>query len=108
MDQLSDFKRGDTFSITCTWKENGIPASTAGLTIRSQIRNPRSMALVSDLVVTHANQTTHPGVFTLTPSIADTADWPTGNMIGDIEISKDGVTRSTRTFLVPIQKGVTE
>ncbi len=108
MDQLSDFKRGDTFSITCTWKENNIPASTAGLTIRSQIRHPKTLALVSDLIVTHANQTTYPGVFVLTPSNPDTSAWPIGNLIGDIEIVKDGVTRSTRTFLVPIQKGVTE
>lgn len=108
MDQLSDFKRGDTFSITCTWKENSIPSSTAGLTIRSQIRHPKTMALITDLIVTHANQATHPGVFVLTPSNPNTSAWPTGNLIGDIEISKDGVTRSTRTFLVPIQKGVTE
>lgn len=108
MSQLSDFKRGDTFSITCTWKENNIPASTAGLTIRSQIRNPKTMALIAELTATHADQILNPGVFVLTPIVTNTANWPIGQMIGDIEITKAGVIRSSRTFVVPILKGVTE
>lgn len=108
MNQLSDFKRGDTFSIACTWKENNIPASTAGLTIRSQIRNSKTMALIADLIATHANQTLQPGVFTLTPTVINTTNWPIGQMIGDIEITKDGVIRSSKTFVITVLKGVTE
>jgi hypothetical protein len=110
MNSLAQFKRGDGFSLTCTWKENGTPASLVGLTIAAQIRNPQNMKLVAALTVTPAaDQTAHLGVFTLTPTIANTSTWPLGEMICDLEvINANGLKRSSDSFIVPVIEDVTK
>lgn len=99
------FKRGDTFNLTCTYKQGGVPHSLNGIDIKSQIRE--ASILVTELTVTKANQTTNPGVFVLTPTVTDTATWPLGNLLCDIQFSENGLIRSTETFYVAIIEQVT-
>lgn len=108
MNVLSNFKRGDTFSLSCTWKDNGSPASIAGLEIKAQIRNSYGLNLVDDLVVTPLNQVNHIGQFVLTPLHPDTSYWPIGSLICDLQITKDSVVRSSDSFLIPVIEDVTK
>lgn len=105
MKSIAPFKRGDTFSLACTWKEGGVPSSVAGLVIASQLRTHGAMDLVATLAVVVDDQSVAPGAFALVA--LDTTAWPTGAMICDIEISQDGIVRSSESFLVPVAEGVT-
>lgn len=106
MKSIAQFKRGDTFSLACTWKDGGVPTSVAGLTITSQLRTYGALALVASLTVIVGDQVATPGAFAL---IADsTSLWPVGAMVCDIEVAQDGIIRSSESFLVPVTEGVTK
>jgi len=105
MKSIPQFKRGDTFSLACTWKDGGVPTSVAGLTITSQLRTYGALTLVADLTVIVSDQLVSPGAFVL---ISDsTGQWPVGAMVCDIEVAQDGIIRSSESFLVPVTEGVT-
>lgn len=107
MNSLAQFKRGDTFSLACTWKQSGVATSITGLTIAAQIRNPYGMSLVADLSVVAGNQTTNPGAFILVASNPDTSDWPIGSLICDLQITNGSTIRSSDSFLIPVIEDVT-
>lgn len=98
------FKRGDTFSLTCTYKVNGIPTSVSGFDIDSQIRNKRGVliATLSDIKLVGTGQ------FTLTPTITDTSDWPIDVLQCDIQLSENGTIRSTDTFSIVVIEEITK
>lgn len=106
MQSLSNFKRGDTFSLACVWKENGMPSAITGLSIVSQIRKQVGKSLVANLTVVPANQTTNPGHFTLVASNSDTSTWPTGLLICDFQITQGDVVRSSETFQIRVVEDV--
>lgn len=102
---ISPIKRGDTFTLACTYKQNGAAYDVTNFTIRSQVRDS-SGALVEELTATKANQTTNPGVFVL--AAADPMDWPVDVLSCDIQFSdSEGVIRSTQTFQIPVEEDVT-
>lgn len=105
MNALPQIKRGDTFSLACTWKECGQPSSVAGFSISSQIRTQGALKLVATLEVIVADQVEKPGSFTLL--CTDTSVWPVGTLVCDIAIAQDGVIRSSEAFVVPVVEGVT-
>lgn len=103
---LSPIKRGDTFTLACTYKQNGVVYDVTNFTIRSQVRYSTG-ALVAELTVTKADQTTNPGVFVL--AAADPMDWPVKILSCDIQFSDgDGVVRSTQTFQIPVVEDITQ
>ncbi len=103
---ISPIKRGDTFTLACTYKQNGVAVSIADFMIRSQVRDS-SGALVEELTATKANQAINPGVFVL--SAADPMDWPVDVLSCDIQFSDvDDVVRSTQTFQIPVIEDVTQ
>ena len=97
------FKRGDTFNLTCTYKVDGSPVSVQSFDIDSQIRTRRG-ALVATLVDEKTQST---GVFNLSPVNANTSDWPVDVLQCDIQISENGVIRSTDTFSIVVAEEVT-
>lgn len=105
--RTKEFKRGDTFLLTCTYKVSGVATSVSGFTIRSQIRNKFGQ-LVATMTATLANQSTSPGVFYLAPTVANTSAWDVGDLSCDVEITNGGVIRSTLTFLVPVVDDITK
>lgn len=105
MKSLPDFKRGDSFSLACVYKVDGVPTSIDGMDIASQIRTV-SLDLVSALTFTPGNQTTSPGSFTLTAD-SGTASWPIAGLRCDIQITQSGIIISTDTFLVPVVQDIT-
>lgn len=105
MKSIAQFKRGDTFSLACTWKDNGVPTSVAGMTITSQLRTHGMLTLVESLTLIVGDQVASPGAFTLLAG--STSAWPVGAMVCDIKVSQDGVVRSSESFMVPVTEGGT-
>lgn len=103
---MTPFKRGDTFTFTCRYKVDGVPTDVTGFEIRAQIRD-RLGALVATLQPVLADQTQQTGVFYLEPVIPDTSGWAIGRHSGDIQITEDGITRSTVTFTLPVVEDIT-
>lgn len=103
---ISPIKRGDTFTLACTYKQNGVAYDITNFTIRSQVRDS-SGALVEELTTAKADQTTNPGVFVL--SAANPMDWPVDILSCDIQFSdSEDVVRSTQTFQIPVVEDVTQ
>ena len=97
------FKRGDTFTLTCTYKVDGVPTSVTSIDIDSQIRDNRG-ALVQDLAVTKLVGT---GEFTLIATATETAEWPVSVLRCDVQFSKGGSVRSTQTFDISVAEDIT-
>lgn len=103
--QLSPIKRGDTFILACTYKQDGVPTSVELFTIRAQVRDS-SENLVQELNVAKPDQEVSPGVFVL--SAGQINDWPLDLLRCDIQFSdEEGVVRSTQTFYIPVVEDVT-
>lgn len=95
------FKRGDTFSPTCTTDQ-----PITGYTIASQIRT-KTNKLISTLVPAIA-QSTPIGVFTLTHS-GSTQTWPVETLYWDIQYTNgSGKIVSTDTVELEIEKDITQ
>ena len=97
------FKRGDTFSLSCTYKVDGVPTSVSSIDIDSQIRDNRG-ALVQDLAVTKLVGT---GEFTLIATATETAEWPVSVLRCDVQFSQGGTVRSTQTFDISVAEDIT-
>ena len=95
-------KRGDTFSLTCTYKVDGVAVSLSSTTIRSQVRSGSS--LVDSLLVTKLSSV---GVFTLVATAAQTKLWNVETLECDIEFINNDITRSTNTFNIKVERDVT-
>jgi hypothetical protein len=103
MNTLSEFKRGDTFLLSCVYKVDGDPAPIDNLTITSQVRQANG-ALVTDLVAEEVIGEV--GQFLLTPD-TETDTWPLDVLQCDIEITDDGFVRSSETVYIPVVKDIT-
>ena len=102
---LPPVKVGDTFELSCIYKQDGIPADITALAIRSQVRDSLGI-LVEELVPTKADQVATPGKFSL--AAAAPIAWPVGVLVSDIEVSESGTVRSSQTFRIPIVDDVTK
>lgn len=101
---IKPIKRGDTFNMSCVYKENGVPANLSQYTINSQLRDS-SDNLVQTLVTTIADQSSLPGAFVL--SAIDTSVFPIDLLRCDIQFIEGETTRSTQTFFIPVEEDVT-
>lgn len=97
-------KRGDTFYLVCTYKQDGLPASLDGYVIASQLRDV-SGTLVDTFSVQILDQISNPGVFTL--SAGSTTSWPIGCLLSDIQFTFNGDIRSTQTFKISVLGDIT-
>ena len=104
---LSPVKQGDTFTLACVYKENGVAFDVTNFTIRAQLRDSTG-DLILELPVSKANQTTNPGVFVLGANTPPSPPFPIDELQCDIQFSDiDDVVRSTQTFFVPVVEDVT-
>jgi len=104
MKSIASFKRGDTFSLVCTYKDNGVASSVTSIDIDSQIRTTRG-ELICDLVVTKLADV---GKFTLTATATESATWSVGLLQCDIQFSESGIVRSTETFNIVVVDEITK
>ena len=106
--RTASLKVGDTFGLSCTYKQDGQATPVTALTLRSQVRTEEGK-LVANLVVTKADQALAPGQFSLAlASGASTQAWPAPeDLYIDIEVTDGGVVRSTETFVIPTETDVT-
>jgi hypothetical protein len=104
MKSITNFKRGDTLLLTVTYKIDGVATSVATIDIKSQVRT-KTGTLISEMTVTKLGET---GKFTLTPTIADTSEWPVSFLYCDIQFSESGNIRSTETFGISVTEEITQ
>ena len=98
------FKRGDSFSMAVAYKENNV-AAPLPTTITSNVRSSRQ-TLTEALTVSRDNESG--GLFTLTATPTDTAEWPIGTLYCDIEYTySDGSVYSTDTFTIEVVQDIT-
>jgi len=102
-------KRGDTFSLTCTWTDSlGAAIDLTGYTVESQVR---AVSFVDTLTTTITDVTN--GVFTLTATATATADWPVTDSLSsklfcDIQFTKGTTVTSTETFQIVVVEDITQ
>lgn len=104
MKAITNFKRGDTFSLACVYKVNGVATSVADFDIDSQLRDTKDN-LIQTLTVT---KTADVGSFIVAASATDTTDWPISVLKCDLQFSEDGIVRSTETFNVVVVNEITK
>lgn len=97
-------KRGDSFNLSCIYKENGVAKNLDQYEIRSQLRDSADN-LVQTLNATKADQTSLPGAFVL--SAPDPSVFPIDMLKCDIQFIEGATTRSTQTFYVSVEEDVT-
>ncbi len=101
---IPPIKRGDSFNMSCVYKENGVPTNLANYEIKSQLRDSGDN-LVQELIATKADQSSLPGAFVLTAP--DSSVFPIDMLTCDIQFIEGTTVRSTQTFYVPVQEDVT-
>ena len=104
---LPPHKRGDSYSLTCVYKESGYPVSVEDINIRSQMRDGGD-SLLTEFNVVKGDQVTDEGIFYLSPSDEDTSTWKPGTYYIDIEFEVDGVVTSTATMKQVVIKDITQ
>lgn len=99
-------KRGDTLAAAASIaQDSGAAVDLTGYTLRSQVRSS-SGELVQALVVVVTAPTL--GTYTLSATATQTAAWPIGRHVCDVEYtSAGGVVSSTATFPVIVSEDVT-
>jgi hypothetical protein len=107
MKTLPQFKRGDSFALSCIYKLDGVASSLVGMSIASQIRTVSNDLIATLAYAPDADQVAHPGLFSLIAT-SGTAAWPIEGLRCDIQITKAGVITSSDTFLVPIVQDITQ
>lgn len=98
-----NFKRGDTFSLSCVYKVDDVATSVAPMTITSQLRTSGG-DLVQQLTAT---KTAGTGTFTLVATATQTALWDLALLKCDIQIVENDIVRSSSTFYVKVIEDVT-
>jgi hypothetical protein len=97
-------KRGDTLEWVVTLTQNSVAVDITDWTIRSQIR--QDTTLVYEFLVTKTNAGS--GVFSLSATAAQTATWPLGSLLIDIEfIDPTGFVISSQTFTMQLVRDIT-
>lgn len=99
-------KQGDTLSISATFVDAaGVPVDLTLYTLASVVRWAAFSAV---LVITKADQTAQPGVFTMAATAAVTASWPVASLVCDVKFTDfAGVVQHTDTFSIVIEQPIT-
>lgn len=104
-DNIVTIKRGDAILFTATYRNaEGQPVDLTPYVITSQARDGND-ALVVQFTVTKADQTTSPGVYSLSAPL-DTL-LPVGTLLWDIQYSNAGVKESTATIQMVVLPEIT-
>lgn len=101
---LFEHKRGDTFQYE--FELDALDSETPSLigqTARAMMRTVDS----GEVVQVFACQITGPRSVTLFAHAADTANWPVGEYVCDIELDDEGYIESSADFYINIRKDVT-
>ena len=100
--------RGDTFAQTCTYTVDDVAVAITGYTITSQVRD-QAGALVQALTVAILTQSGATlGQFTIGATYTQTAAWPTGQLVFDIQTTDTSAVRiSSEEAVIIVSEGVT-
>ena len=99
-----NFKRGDTFSLSCVYKVDDVATSVSTITIQAQLRDSDG-DLVQELTVSKPVGT---GQFVLLATAAQTQNWDLNLLKCDIQFTQNDVVRSSSTFFVNVTEDITK
>ena len=98
-------KRGDTLEWVVTLTDDSVAVDITDWTIKSQIRDG-SYALIYEFLVTKTDASN--GVFSLSATAAQTATWPLGSALVDIEFTDNtNYVISSQTFTMQLVRDIT-
>jgi hypothetical protein len=101
--ETKEFKRGDTFALTCTRRNAaGVAMNITSTTIASKMRLG-----AAEVTLTVTPTIPASGVFVLSATPAATQAWTAGLWRCDVQFTDAGDVRSTQTFLVSVVEDVT-
>ena len=107
--KLSPFKRGDTWKILFSWKNEGTPINLTGCTAKMQIRKKRTGVLLAE--VTEANGITIAGTLgqvEVAFPASITADVEAGTHETNLQLTfESGEVQSSDTIEIPVLEAVT-
>ena len=107
--KTSQFKRGDTFGMTCTYEVDGVATELTAQTIASQLRTESGKLINNLLCIIDADQANNPGKFYL--SLLDPTDselFPApASVYCDIQITTGETINSSSTFIIPVVVDIT-
>lgn len=100
--KLYKIKRGDTFKIKPSKlvSDSGLDTPLAGYTIACQVRDAKDVLIV-DIPITLST-------YSFESSAVDTSPWPVVDLYCDIQFTKDGMSISSDTFTIRVEKGITQ
>jgi hypothetical protein len=102
--QTIKHKRGDTFRLTANITgDSGEPITGMAAKMKSQVRNSFG-ELRANLVIEESSTT--PGTYLFTAD-KSTDDWNDPALFVDIQITDDGIVKSSETIQITIEKDVT-
>ena len=102
MNTFPSFKRGDTFSFSASFEQDGDPVTGLESKLRCQIRDEKDN-LIDDLTI---STTGTPGTYIFRADSTET--WPApSNLRLDIELHDGDIISSTETIIIPVRKDVT-
>lgn len=99
-----NFKRGDTFSLSCVYKVDDVASSVSAIDIKAQLRDSDT-DLVQELAVSKLVGT---GQFVLLATAAQTQNWDLNLLKCDIQFTQNDVVRSSSTFFVNVTEDITK
>ncbi len=94
-------KPGATFRIPSVYREDGVPTSLAGVTLKSQVRNDTGFSATLNISVTNEAA----GEFVIT---GDTSLWPRGLMYWDVKSTESDETRFSETIEFEVDRVATQ
>lgn len=99
--------RGATFKKLCTYKDNdGSAQNITSVTIRSQIRDVDGV-LIASVIITKLPQV-NPTIGQYFMVVQDTANWPVGNALMDIEYTQSSDISITERVVMVIKEQITK
>ena len=101
-------KRGDTLQRTVTLTQAGLPYTPAGGSLACQVRSPNARGSVGFVDAMAVTATATPGEFLMTATAVQTALWPIGVLVSDVQITIGETVTSTETFTVVVDEDVTQ
>ena len=101
-------KRGDTLQRTLTLTSGGAPYIPVGATIACQVKSAATRGEAPFIDSLSVASTATPGQFLLTATAAQTALWPLGVLVSDVQFTIGATVKSTETFTVSVEQDVTQ
>lgn len=101
------FKRGDTFQLPLELEWVGVTLVPSQLAVRGMLRRAIRREKVCDLDVSVLSVSGSIAVLDVTKPYTDTAAWPLGVLLCDVEVTYGSMRRTTETLHIDVREDIT-